>query len=226
MIDFAVLFESSISYIITFAVGVGIAYLFLRNTGVEKAYKDWQKNQMQKSRSGWGKENIENMTKLELLRLFKFGKKENRTIFLGSQKIGKAKKSLNFGFLLNEKASSPFVFYLIESGFLGRNKEIYYINRDEITWHDDKKIYLENNDMINYNGIFKTIKYLDKKINYLDMFIKKIEKEDLEGRLMDFPAQAVMLDPNQARRVGEIRAGNEAFMQQQIAAEKKISEMM
>lgn len=226
--DIAVIFNEWIGYIITFAVAIGISYVIFRETGLEKKAKDIKKEHMEQAKTGWGKAELERLSKMELLKLFKFARKENRFLYIGTNKIGKISKSLNFGNKLgvNIKQEVSYKLYLIKSGFLGMTKEIYFIADSEVPYQNNKNIFVSGSEISNVFGIFCTIENSGAKFDSLDSLIKKMDYEDLRGRLSNIASQMIYLDMEHAKNSDILSRKIEAMQMAEVKGGKSVEDFI
>lgn len=226
--DVSGLLDGFIGNLIALGIGVGVTYMILRATGVEKKAKQIREGQYKKVETGWGKAELERLTKMEILKMFKFGRTEKRHLFVGHTNVGKIAKSLEFGNTMKKdlKNKNKYYIYLVKSGFLGLSKEIYYVSEEEISYHDEKGIYINSQEIHSVHGLFCTITNITAKIDTLKLMMEKIDYEDLRGRTSNLATQASYLDLSHAQQMEALSRRIEALQRAEISTQKSVEDFI
>jgi len=156
----------------------------------KKSLSQLDQEQLKYMKADAGKIELEKATKEYLLSLIKIGKKDGgffsrRKLYVGSIKIGSIEK---IGKL------DQYIIYLIKTSFFqfnDKSKIFFQVNLDEITFQDNKGIYLNDNSIIILKGIYTLQNKIKDKEGILSSIIDKTINEDLLGRIRNMGGSVV-----------------------------------
>jgi len=228
--------ETLVSIIVPLGFGIGITYLFLRQTGVAKSIDNLLKEQIAKeTKPGWGKAEFSRITKDELQSILKLGEKDKRTLWCGIRKIGVLRRFVEYNVAFKvkvgrKKEELPTTmicceFIPTESGIgnrlistIKKGSRSYIIFEDREVHHaDNKNIYLNDNTIVNYGGIYYTAYEEELKRQFVDFLSYKNDLEDTRGRISNLASKVVYLDLRYAQELEKLSHITEA---ERVAKEK------
>ena len=217
------------SIIVPLGFGIGITYIFLHSTGFTKSIDNLLKEQIAKeTKPGWGKAELSRVTKTELQDILKLGTKDNRTIWCGIHKVGVLRKYVEYntttmvrnGRKKEELKSTMVCCEFIPTGSnigeklisLAKNERKSYIVFEdrEILHIDSKNIYLSDNAVVNYGGIYYTIYEEELKRQFVDSLAYKNDLEDTRGRISNLASKVIYLDLRYTQDIEKLERGVEA----------------
>lgn len=210
-------FEGLLGYALVAAVVLGVIYVIFRETGIEAKLQRFRKKQIEQLKVGWGVEEIKRLTHWQIKDLMKFGESVNKNIYLGINKLGKAKKRI--------KIKGSTYIYEIKKGFLG-STYYFIINNKEITHSDAKNIYLKDAVVFNQFGVYHLENDIKEKRDYIKFLIEKMNSEDVWGRISNLASKTIYLDLTHAQNIDLLMKKIEAIEKMRGSEEKGLQDFL
>jgi len=217
--------EELVGYAITLAVGIGVAYVIFQKTGVERKIKKIREKNLEQTKTGWGVEELENLTELQIKKLFRTAEKVNKKLIIGMLNIGTLKKRIRVKKDL----------YLCEvkkgiKGAIGLEKPIYLLLKEKEIIHSDKKIiYVKDKIIYNQMGVYYLIDETKQKIkekkDYVDFLISKMNYEDVTGRISNLATKVSYLDINHSQNMEALNKKIEAILKEREGGSVSLMDM-
>ena len=217
-------FENIMTTVITVGFAIGLVYLFFKKTGVEAKLKKIQGQKIEQTKTGWGAEEIKNLTELQIKTSMKLGEKINKKLIVGMLNLGKIKKRV--------KIKNGMWMCDVRNGFmsnLGIGKPVYLIlNENEITHTDKKTIYTKDKIIFNELGIYYLVDSSNdtrEKHNYINFLIDKMNYEDVIGRISNLATKVSYLDIGHAQNMEALNKRIEAILKERDGGNMSVMEM-
>lgn len=200
------------------AVGaIGVIFLLIQRSGFGK-HDEFKQKIMEEAKVGWGKENLERVTKDELKQKMQFARKSKQRFFIGMfRRVGRVKKSFD----ISDGQICMIYRSPIESlaflDFLGLKKDYFYIHNDDLISKksDPKALRIQEGEPISFGGIFTLMNpdadEMKKRKLLLENFSFKATYEDLLGRTENFSRSAIYLNLSHAETADLVAKRAEAW---------------
>jgi hypothetical protein len=196
---------------------IGVIFLLVSKAGIFKSDAYKQKI-MEEARVGWGKENLERVTKDELKQKMQFARKSKQRFFIGMfRRVGRVKKSFDISDgQICQIWRSP-IESLAFLDFLGLKKDYFYVHDDDLISKksDPKALWIQEGEPISFGGIFTLMNpdadEMKKRKLLLENFSFKSVYEDLLGRTENFARSAIYLNLSHAETADLVAKRAEAW---------------
>jgi hypothetical protein len=204
--------EEIIGYVVTLAIGIGVAYVVFKKTGVEAKIRRIREKNIEQTNTGWGVEELENLTRLQIKKIFKTAEKTNKNLIVGMQTLGKLTRKV--------KVKKNLILCEIKRGFkgmLGLEKPLYFLLKEEEIIHaTNKEIYVKDKIIFNQMGVYYLIdeKGVKEKGDYVRFMIEKMNYEDVTGRISNLATKVSYLDISHAQNMEALNKKIEAILKE------------
>ena len=161
---------------------------------------------IEEAKTNWGKKNLEEITKDEFLKLFKYIKNDRFFLF---------KRSFNLG--INEMGKFDKIFeyqkykiLLVNKGLIFKRRDIFIFNNNEVSNVSKKTIFFKPSNLINLQGIYTSEKNIKEKDLLLKNIINKTVIDDTLGRIPKISSDVIYYnlshaqDANLVEKRGEV----------------------
>ena len=161
---------------------------------------------IEEAKTNWGKKNLEEITKDEFLKLFKYIKNDRFFLF---------KRSFNLG--INEMGKFDKIFeyqkykiILVNKGLIFKRRDIFIFNNNEVSNVSKKTIFFKPSNLINLQGIYTSEKNIKEKDLLLKNIINKTVIDDTLGRIPKISSDVIYYnlshaqDANLVEKRGEV----------------------
>lgn len=213
-----------IGYMLTLAVGIGVSYVIFQKTGVEAKIKRIKERNLEQSKTGWGVEEVENLTELQIKKSFRTGEKVNKKLIIGMQTIGKLTKKV--------KIKKNMILCQVKrglKGMLGVEKPIYFVLKEDEFLHTTKKlIYVKERIIFNQMGVYYLIgdkTDIKEKKDYVDFMISKMNYEDVTGRISNLATKVSYLDITHSQNMEALNKKIEAILKERQGEGMSVMDM-
>lgn len=217
--------EELIGYAITLAIGIGVAYVIFQKTGVEAKIKKIREKNLEQTKTGWGVEELENLTELQIKKSFRTAEKVNKKLIIGMLTIGKLTKKI--------KVKKDMVLCQVKKGFkglIGLEKPLYLLLKENEMIHTVKKtIYIKDKIIFNQMGVYYLVDTekdkLKEKKDYVDFMILKMNYEDVTGRISNLATKVSYLDINHSQNMEALNKKIEAILKERQGENMSVMDM-
>ena len=206
-------FDTLMGYMLVFAIVISVIYIIFRRSGVEAKLKKIKERNLEQTRTGWGVEELEKLTELQVKKLLKMSEKVNKKLIVGMRNLGKITKRV--------KIRKNLYLCEIKKSFMeqiGLKKPIYLIiNTNEIIHSDNKTIYLKDKIIFNQFGVYYLVddkQSVKEKKEYLDFLINKMNYEDVVGRISNLATKVSYLDLTHTQNMEALNKKIEAILKE------------
>lgn len=214
-----------VGYMITLAVGIGISYVIFQKTGVEAKIKRIKESNLEQSKTGWGVEEVENLTELQIKKSFRTGEKVNKKLIIGMQTIGKLTKKV--------KIKKNMILCQVKrgiKGLIGIEKPIYFILKEDELLHTTKNlVYVKEKIIFNQMGVYYLIDKdrtdIKEKKDYVDFMISKMNYEDVTGRISNLATKVSYLDITHSQNMEALNKKIEAILKERQGEGMSVMDM-